>query len=44
MKCLTWDEALYYGEIETIAEFETIEDALKEYENGGYNPDLYGVE
>lgn len=39
---MTWDEAIYNGEIETVKEFDTLEEALKEY--GEYDEDLYGVE
>ena len=41
---MTWDEAIYNGEIETVAEFETMEDALDAWCVGDFDPDLTGVE
>jgi hypothetical protein len=41
---MDWDEAIAAGEIETVKEFDNIEEAIAEYENGGYDPDIYGVE
>lgn len=41
---MNWDEAIYEGEIETVKEFETLEETLKEYENGDYPEELYGCE
>lgn len=41
---LSWDHAIITGEIETVQEFETYEEAVQAYENGGYNDELYGVE
>ena len=42
---MTWDEAIYNGEIETVKEFETLEEALEYFENElGENSELYGVE
>ena len=43
-KRMDWDEAIYNGEIQTIKEFETFEDALKAYDEEYCDPDLYGVE
>lgn len=40
---MDWDEAIYDGEIETVEEFEDYEEAVKAFEDGGYDPDLYGV-
>lgn len=40
-----WDTAIYNNEIETVAEFETLEEALEYYENDlGGDSDRYGVE
>lgn len=41
---MQWDYAICIGEIETVQEFESYEDAVKAYESGDFNPDLYGVE
>ena len=42
--CMEWDDAIKAGEIETVEEFETIEEAIQAFEDGGYDPDLYGDE
>lgn len=39
-----WDEAIYCGELETVCEFDSYEDAVKAYEDGNYDPEFYGVE
>lgn len=39
-----WDEIIARGEIETVEEFETYEEAVEVYENQGLDTDLYGVE
>ena len=40
-----WDEAIYNGEIETVKEFDTIEEALAYFENElGGDAERYGVE
>jgi hypothetical protein len=42
---LDWDEAIYCGAIETVKEFDTIEDAIAYFENElGGDSDMYGVE
>ncbi len=41
---MDWDDAISCGEIETVCEFDSYEDAVNEYENGSYDPDFYGVE
>lgn len=41
---MDWDEAIYNGEIQTVEEFETKEEALQAYEEEYNDPDLYGVE
>jgi hypothetical protein len=41
---MNWDEAIYNGEIQTVEEFETLDEALEAYENEYCDPDLYGVE
>lgn len=41
---MNWDEAIYNGEIQTVEEFETLDEALEAYENEYYGPDLYRVE
>ncbi len=40
-----WDAAIAENEIETVAEFETLEEAIEYYENDlGGDTDRYGVE
>lgn len=40
-----WDTAIYNGEIETVAEFDTIDEALAYYEDKlGGDSERYGVE
>lgn len=42
---LTWDEAIYNGQIETVAEFDSLEEALSYFENElGGDSENYGVE
>lgn len=42
---MTWDEAIYNGEIETVEEYDSIESALEAFENEfGGNDEMYGVE
>ena len=41
---MNWDEAIYNGEIQTVEEFETKEEALQAYEEEYNDPDLYGGE
>lgn len=42
---MDWDEAIYNGEIETVKEFDTIEEALDYFENElGADSEKYGVE
>lgn len=42
---MDWDKAIYNGEIETVEEFDTIEEALAYFENElGADSDRYGVE
>ncbi len=42
---MTWDTAIYNGEIETVKEFETLEEALEYFENElGGDAETYGVE
>ena len=38
-----WDTIFANDAIETVAEFETPEEAEEAFENGGYDPDLYGI-
>ena len=38
-----WDTIFAVGEVKMVAEFETPEEAEEAFENGGYDPDLYGV-
>ena len=40
---LEWDDAIAQGEIETVEEFDTYEEAVEAFEEG-YDPDFYGVE
>ena len=40
-----WDTAIYNGDIETVKEFDTIDDAIEYFENElGGDADRYGVE
>ena len=39
-----WDTILYNGAIETVEEFDSYEEAVEAFENGGYDDDFYGVE
>jgi hypothetical protein len=42
---MTWDEAIYTGQIETVAEFDSLEEALSYFENElGGDSENYGVE
>ena len=42
---MDWDEAIYNGEIETVKEFDTIEEALAYFEDVlGGDAERYGVE
>lgn len=38
-----WDTIFVNDAIETVAEFETMGEAEEAFENGGYDPDLYGI-
>ena len=39
-----WDRAIAEGEIETVEEFETYEEAVAAFEENYNDPDIYGVE
>lgn len=42
---MDWDSAIYSGEIETVEEFDTIEEAMEYFENElGGDSERYGVE
>ena len=41
---MDWDEAIYNGEIETVEEFDSYEEALKGYEDRYNDEQVYGVE
>ena len=42
---MSWDAAIALGEIETVKEFDTIDEAIDHFENVlGGNSELYGVE
>ena len=42
---MTWDETIFNCEIETVKEFETLEEALEYFENElGGDAETYGVE
>ena len=42
---LTWDEAIYNGQIETVEEFDSLEEALSYFENElGGDSEKYGGE
>ena len=38
-----WDTILANNAIDIVEEFDDYEDAVNACENGGYDPDLYGV-
>lgn len=38
------DEAILTDELDTVEEFDTYQEAVKAFEQGSYDPDLYGVE
>ena len=37
------DTILYNNAIDTVEEFDTYDEAVEAFENGGYDADLYGV-
>ena len=39
-----WGAMFYNDGIETVEEFETIEEAIENFEKNGYDEDFYGVE
>lgn len=41
---MDWDEAIYNGEIQTVKEFETQEEAMQAYEEDYNDMDLYGLD
>ena len=42
---MDWDTAIYNGEIETVKEFDSVEEAVNYFENElGGNAEIYGVE
>ena len=41
---MNWDEAIYNGEIETVEEFDTYEEAVKAFEERYVDEERYGVE
>ena len=41
---MDWDEAIYNGEIETVEEFDSYEEAVKAYEDRYNDDQVYGVE
>ena len=42
---MDWDTAIYNGEIETVKEFDNMEEAVNYFENDlGGDSDIYGVE
>lgn len=43
-ECMDWDTAIYNGEIETVAEYDSYQDAVTAFNDGNYDCDLYGVE
>lgn len=38
-----WDTIFANDAIETVEEFDSYKEAVKAYENGGYDEDLYGI-
>lgn len=44
-KGMDWDTAIYNGEIETVEEFDSLEEALEYFDNElGGDSEMYGVE
>ena len=41
---MDWDEAIYNGEIETVEEFDSYEEAVKAFEDRYADDQVYGVE
>ncbi|MBQ9542660.1 MAG: hypothetical protein IJJ76_12260 [Ruminococcus sp.] len=42
---MDWDTAIYNGEIETVKEFDSVEEAVSYFENElGGDAEMYGVE
>ncbi len=41
---MTLEEAIYEGEIETVHEFKTMQDAMECFETNGYDVKNYGCE
>lgn len=41
---MNWDEAIYSGEIETVEEFDSYEEAVAAFEDRYSDPDIYGAE
>ena len=41
---MDWDQVFAEGEIETVEEFDSYEEAVKAFEKGHYDEDYYGVE
>ena len=41
---MDWDEAIYNGEIETVEEFDSYEEAVAAYEDRYNDDQVYGVE
>ena len=41
---MDWDEAIYNGEIETVEEFDSYEEAVKAFEDRYNDDQVYGVE
>lgn len=40
---MDWDKAIYENEIEFVEEFDSYEEAVAAYEDGGYDSESYGV-
>ena len=43
-EAMDWDAAIYQGEIKTVREYDSYEEAVLDFENDGYDPWIYGVE
>lgn len=41
---MDWEEAILTNELDTVKEFDSYEEAVKAFESGNYNPEIYGVE
>lgn len=43
-EAMDWDTAISNDEIETVEEFDSYEEAVAAFEDGCYDPEIYGAE